>query len=160
MATGSLLLIQAVLKYFAYEIVTTITVRQEIPARMPTIIMCNSNGLLTNTGAGFASKVYPAYNITKQKNYMQFQVNFFARQLNNKGNILTPRTIVISAAKNPKLSDSFRQSLGLTMKDMLISCEFNSIECTAADFSWFFDAYYGSCYTFNLSGLGNVKKVN
>jgi hypothetical protein len=38
------------------------------------------------------------------------------------------------------------------MSDMLFSCGFNWQTCTANDFSYFFDTFYGNCFTFN-SGM-------
>ena len=52
------ILVNAVLNYLAYEIVTSIIVKSEKPALMPTVILCNSNGLSTNAGIFWASKVY------------------------------------------------------------------------------------------------------
>ena len=153
----SFILITTFLNYLDYEIVTTITVKSEIPSKMPTVILCNSNGLSSNVGINFASKVFASYGITKSNNYLHYQKNEFARQLNNKGNILTTRTMVMTAARNPQLTDAFRQSLGLSIKDMLISCTFNSIECKADDFTWIYDTYYGNCYKFN--GVSNYSDL-
>ena len=59
----SFILLKTILNYLAYSIVTTITVRQEMPAKMPTIILCNSNGLLTKQGIFWAKTVFANYNI-------------------------------------------------------------------------------------------------
>ena len=82
-------LINAVLKYLSYEIVTTITVRNEIPAKMPTVMICNSNGLMTNMAIFWASYVYSLYNIPKVNNYLNFSYKQiqFPRMINNKANI-------------------------------------------------------------------------
>ena len=143
--------IQSILDYFKYEVVTTITVRQEMPAKMPAVIVCNSNGLMTPTAVYFASQVYNVYGVNNSNEYLHFYIGqiAFPRILNNKGNVLLPRTMVMSAARNPLLDDAFRQSLGLTIQDMLFSCTFNSAECTAQNFNWQFDTYYGNCYKFS-----------
>jgi hypothetical protein len=41
---------------------------------------------------------------------------------------------------------------------MLISCTFNSIECSASDFSWYFDTYFGNCFTFNGTGRNQISQ--
>ncbi len=154
----SFAMIRAVFDYLAYEIVTSITVRTEIPAKMPTIIICNANGLNTATGSFFASQVYSLYGIVVNNNYLNFQINEFPNQINNKGNILTTRTMVMSAARDPQLTDDFRKSLGLSIKDMLVSCTFNSIECSDDNFIWLYDTYYGNCYTFNATGNDQISQ--
>ena len=155
----SYLVIKSFLDYYSYDIVTSISVRTEIPAKMPTVILCNTNGLTTPTSIYWASYVYSLYGITKSNYYLNFQASDFKHQINNKGNILTPRTMVMTAARNSKLTDSFRQSLGLSMKDMLISCTLNSVECTADNFVWLFDTYYGNCFQFNASGLDQISQA-
>ena len=146
-------LIHAILDYFAYEIVTTITVRNEMPAQMPTVILCDSNSLMTLHGVCFASSIYKAYNISISNNYLNYRYyqSSYPRMINNKGNILLPRTMAMSASRDPSLSDAIRQSLGLSFTDMLISCSFNSVECTANDFLWQYDTYFGNCFKFNGS---------
>ena len=39
--------------------------------------------------------------------------------------------------------------LGHSINDILLSCTFNGIECSASDFYWFFDRNLGNCYAFN-----------
>ena len=146
----SFILLKTILNYFAYSIVTTITVRQEMPAKMPTIIVCNSNGLLTKQGISWAKKLFANYNITNVNNYLHLENEQFPRQL-KRSNILSTRTIAMSAARNPTLSDEFRKSLGLTIQDMLVSCTFNSVECTAANFTWIYNTFYGNCFKFSPS---------
>ena len=160
LASCSYVLINALINYFAYEIVTTITVRNEIPSKMPTILICNSNGLMTPTAIYFASQVYALYGVTKVNNYLGFTYNQipYPRILNNKASFLLPRTMAMTAALNPTLSDQFRQMLGLTLQQMLISCTFNSMECTAENFDWTYDSYFGNCFQFNASGHEKISQ--
>ena len=152
-------LTRGVLSYLAYDIVTTITVRSETPAKLPRIIVCNSNALTTDTGIAFATQVFAQYGITVYNNYIHYQNSGApASQLITKGNILVPRTMVLSASRDPLLSDAFRQSLGLTMRDMLLSCTFNDAECTAENFDWLYDSYYGNCFQFNASANGPISQ--
>ena len=78
--------------------------------------------------------------------------------INNKANILLTRTMAMSALQNKQLTDAFRKSLGLTINEMLVSCTFNSIECSASDFSWYFDTYFGNCFTFNSTGRNQISQ--
>ena len=160
MGVCSFILVNACLKYLSYEIVTTITVEKEIPSKMPTIMICNSNGLMTNTAIFWAAYVYSLYGIPVTNNYLNFthDQTQYPRMVNNKGNILLTRTMAMSATRNPQLSDNFRKSLGLTIEEMLISCTFNSIECSANDFYWFYDTYFGNCFMFNATGHNKISQ--
>ena len=57
------------------------------------------------------------------------------------------------------INASFKESLGMTMDDMLISCYFNGVACNSSDFIYFRTHDFGNCYTFN--GLvTDVKQVS
>ncbi len=56
------------------------------------------------------------------------------------------------AAVSNLLNSTKQRYLGYEMSDMLFSCGFNWQTCTANDFSYFFDTFYGNCFTFN-SGI-------
>ena len=122
--------------------------------------MCNSNAYMTNMSIQWASSVYSLYRIPVTKNYINFTYgqNQFPRMINNKANILLTRTMVMSALRDLKIPDNFLKSLGLTIKEMLISCTFNSIECSANDFIWFYDTYYGNCFIFNATDRGRISQ--
>ena len=43
-----------------------------------------------------------------------------------------------------------RKMLDHDLSDILIECWFNGNKCTPSDFSWSYDYFYDTCYTFNL----------
>ncbi len=51
------MLFNSVDEYFNYEIVTTTTVKTEMPAKFPEITICNSNPLMTNEALEYVNKV-------------------------------------------------------------------------------------------------------
>ena len=61
------------IQYFAYEVVTKITVQSEIPAQMPSIVICNSNGLMGDIALNFSKHVLNTYNITESNNYLNYK---------------------------------------------------------------------------------------
>jgi hypothetical protein len=44
----------------------------------------------------------------------------------------------------PLGNDSFRQQLGFSLSDMLISCSYNFQPCYASDFDWMYNGIYGN----------------
>jgi hypothetical protein len=51
------MLIKSINEYFKYEIVTTTTVKTEMPAKFPKITICNSNPLMTDEAIKYVKKV-------------------------------------------------------------------------------------------------------
>lgn len=41
------------------------------------------------------------------------------------------------------------EKIGLTLDDMLISCDFLDASCNLSDFVYSFNSFYGNCYSFN-----------
>jgi hypothetical protein len=54
---------------------------------------------------------------------------------------------IFSVSEKTQLSHSFN--------DILLSCNFNNLPCTVADFVWYFDRNWGNCYAFN-SGFNST----
>ena len=52
---------------------------------------------------------------------------------------------------NSTASQTFLQSIGYSINDLLVSCYFNGLPCNSNDFTWFYDYNYGNCYTFNAN---------
>ena len=67
-------LAKAIMNYLDYEIVISITVRSGFPSKMTTKILCNSNGLTTDTGINWAIYTYPLYGINQTKNYLNLTI--------------------------------------------------------------------------------------
>jgi hypothetical protein len=74
------------------------------------------------------------------------------------------RHIITLSAKNPNMTMKQRKSFGISIEDMLIRCSFNFVTCTPADFDWYFDEMYGSCFKFNAgkksSGHSITDKIS
>ena len=144
------------IQYFAYEVVTKITVQSEIPAQMPSIVICNSNGLMGDTALNFSKYVLNTYNITEYNNYLNYKSSISSTQLNTKSNMLDPKLMVLTKSRDSMYTDEFRKSLGLSIGDMLVSCTFHLVECSADYFVWQYDTYYGNCYRF----IGDATGIN
>jgi hypothetical protein len=80
--------------------------------------------------------------------------NVIFNKLNTRATINTDRN----------MTETERRTVGFELKNMLIQCIFNLKECSEDDFDYYYDPYYGNCYTFNkgISQNGtteNVKKL-
>ena len=59
----------------------------------------------------------------------------------------------IKADKN--LTYEELESIGFTFETMVLSCDYNGVECSREDFTWFHSYEYGNCYTFNAEKNDN-----
>ena len=56
-------------------------------------------------------------------------------------------------------NDTQKKRLGHDIRDILISCKFDGIECNANDITWNFDPYYGNCdYKFHCNFYSDVPR--
>lgn len=140
------MIIQNFVTYLAFETVSKSEKVHLTATDFPAVTLCNINPFLTNESIGFVNeiilknKLLDEENLTVSYYYLTAQeYSFF-------------RFFVGTNALDPTRNDSFRKSLGPDISDMLLSCSFNMIECSADDFTWYFDSLYGNCFTFN-SGI-------
>ncbi|GFS05171.1 amiloride-sensitive sodium channel subunit beta-like [Elysia marginata] len=58
-----------------------------------------------------------------------------------------------------RLNNSFVESSGHLIKNMIASCEFNGYQCSPLNFTFFHNHKYGNCYTFNSYFSDNPKLI-
>jgi hypothetical protein len=94
---------------------------------------------------------YAAYsNYTNCQSACNDENDYCARLFvsNNSKSVLIDKLKRSLANANLTASDRFYNGFNLK-KDMLISCEYNKKQCSADDFTKYWDNQYGICYTFN-----------
>ena len=134
--------------YLSFEFMTNIDIIYEIPTNFPAISFCILNPLKPNLNNS----------ITKYLN--RFLVNLSYLNMPNliqsDDDLAYYYTFMLrSLFISDYFTDKFRQDLGISLSDSLISCRFQLNTCTADDFEWFWDFFYGNCFKFN----GNSSKI-
>ena len=138
----------SLIEYYKFEVAAKVNTYQELPATFPTVTLCNINPfselyaysyLLSKFSkvACFNSKTGDAFTSCMSSNDTNAAYDSFLEQL--KG---------IVANDNLNAYDHYWYGYDLA-SDMMISCTFNGIECTADDFIQYWDNAYGNCYSFN-----------
>ena len=149
------ILTKSLMEYFEYKIVTKTSVKTDFPAIFPMITICNSNPLMTDVAKQFVQEVLTEHPRDSDLDL----ISFYTLNLSNSHiSMVMTRLSVMAKTQNKSLSDDFRKSLGLSLKDMLISCIFGFNSCSADDFEWYYDGQNGNCFKFNYDKK-NVKKV-
>jgi hypothetical protein len=49
----------------------------------------------------------------------------------------------------PDVTDDMRKSMGSPFNEFVLTCEFNQNQCNESSWTWYFDGYFGSCWSFN-----------
>lgn len=133
----------SIMSYFDYETVSKTEKVHLTLTEFPAVTICNTNTFLTNESLDFINNILieakvmdPNNQIESFKYFSGFTYAFY-------------KYFSATNALNPAFNDSFRRSLSPDITDMLFSCTFNLGECLANEFTWFFDNYFGNCFTFN-----------
>ena len=133
---------KSVNSYLSREIVTFTDTYSESPTEFPSVSICNLNPFVTD------------YAIDKLK---QFKSQFFLTR--NQSKDTNTKTELYAYSMNEQTRDANRKKYSYPLKDILIECIFDSKNCTADDFHWYYDTFYGNCFTFNNGIKSNGTKT-
>ena len=136
----------SIMSFFDYETVSKTEKVHLTLTEFPAVTICNTNTFLTNESLDFINNILVKAKVMDINNQEESFKHF------SGFNYAFLRYFTATNALNPAFNDSFRKSLGPDITDILYSCSFNLKDCSANDFSWYFDTYFGNCFTFN-SGL-------
>lgn len=129
----------SILDYMSYDTVSKTENVLEIPATFPTISFCNMNPFVTNSSIDFVKNLFIKNGvIDPASNTSENFFDYFTSDL-----LVVYKYFAVLNALSPNLTDTERMSLGYRLEDIMISCTFDLIKCTANDFEWYFDSYYG-----------------
>ena len=143
---ASFFIIGSILSYLNYEVVTTSRIIYETPALFPKITICNRNRFQTQYALDFLKQ------ISKE---IRNNVDFFVQEemsswsSREKKKLMDDINEMASGKIRNFFNDTQKKMLGHDISDILITCKFDYKDCSAKDFSWLFDPYYGNCFEFN-----------
>lgn len=141
----SLFITQTIINYFQYPAQTSVSIVADRTQSFPAVTFCNGqfsrwdtlfNDFSSNIVAKGFANITPTSILTPE--YFLLLFNFLVDQVNN----------------NQSINQFF---FGIDI--MLMSCNYNGIQCSRNDFITFVSPTHGSCYTFNAQRLSDNKKV-
>jgi hypothetical protein len=139
------MLIKSINDYFKYEIVTTTTVKTEMPSLFPEITICNSNPLMTDEAIKYVNTILDEWN---RKDFFELYSTFNENMDFTSMNLYISKLAILAKSLDKNRTNEFRKSLGFSIDDMLISCVFSLLHCSPSDFEWYFDSIHGNCFIF------------
>jgi hypothetical protein len=136
----------SIMGYLEYDTVTKAEQVYILSTDYPAVSFSNLNPFMTTNGTQFAQQLLIDNQMVDPLSPSSSFNNLFSNML------VYYRYFVTTNALGPNYTNQFRQSLGLSINDMLLNCKYNMGPCSADDFVTYFDIFYGNCFTFN-SGM-------
>ena len=124
--------------YLQWETVVKTEYILEIPTKFPSISFCNINPYSEYSSAFIQGLMLESN--TTQSNFLDVHFSYA---------ILEFRYIIGLNILSDHIPSFAKPTFGLQLSDMLLDCNYNLEPCTADDFTWYYDPFYGNCYTFN-----------
>ena len=126
--------------YLQFNTVVDIAYNSEIPIALPAITICNLNQFQSNSSFEFAKQ----------------------QQLSDTEDFWKSSYLIDSMLE---LNETYRDSFSYSLKETLLSCHSNSLNCTSADFKTFFVPFNGKCFSFSydrehLKLNSRIGKIN
>ena len=144
----SFLIITGVMSYLEYDVISKVSIFNEVTSPFPTISICNIYPYVNGNSSNFVR------NTLIEQNFSQF-LNYSDNGLSLEPNKFL--TNYLSLINGVKVSNEEKKSYSLTLDEMLISCLYASTACNASDFEWYYDTLYGNCYMFNKGSNSSIK---
>ncbi|CAF0813363.1 unnamed protein product [Brachionus calyciflorus] len=136
------------ISFFNYETNSQITFYRVSSIEFPTVSFCNKKTTRINNqtslsmayalkGLKYRSFAYPNFNRTSLEavKEIEFYIAYGIDQL--------------------KFTAEQKNSVSMSLDEMLINCRFNDITCSKEDFNYFFLPAYGNCYSFSSKKIIN-----
>ena len=141
---------KSIKKYSQHDTVTSMKIIEEIPTNFPAISLCSLNTLNKVSSKNYIE------NVLFKNNRTVIDSNVYGDNIFDYFDDLTQ--ILTSSISQYSQNQELRRLLGFELSDMLITCNFNWLNCSSNDFKYFFHPIYGNCFTFNSEEIG-VRRV-
>lgn len=142
-------------EYLQYDVTTKIRVIEQNSLVFPTVSICNLNPFVTDTAHEFVidhlrSKYGPELDslhdvIRKNEPYNQ--------QFDTDIRLMKYRIA------EPSFGANLRESFGLSDREFLYGCHFNTKKCDYEQLEHYYDPYYGNCFKFNSGIARNGSQI-
>ena len=140
------MIVRAIASYLQFKVVSNIRQVPQQNITFPSIQICNPNFLATREASAYLNEYYlknEGVNITNLDEYFDYlNITMFS-----SFNWPFSQTFL------PNFNMTTRRSLGYSLEDMLLVCEFDSKPCNLSWFEWYYHPNFGNCYRFNTGYL-------
>ena len=138
-------IIKTINSYFNWEYLTKIEDFRENPTEFPAITVCNLNKYGNEFAKNVSNIFYPSlqYN-SKFKTISELFLSLKYSDINFQNSI----------------DDENIKNMKLPLEDFVIHCMIGFQTCNVNNFEWFYDKFYGNCFTFNNGRNSNGENYS
>ena len=154
------LVITSLTEYLRYDVTVRVDTFQELPATFPAISICNVNPFNEQYAYPYIVEKLPKASCFNFTNGDEFSRCMNSTDTNAAFDQFIEQMKRVIANDDTLNASSYYYYGYALDSDMLISCTFNGIECTADDFIRYWDNNYGNCYTFNHGKTSSYQKTS
>jgi hypothetical protein len=133
-------MIKSTLSYLSFDVVTQINIIRVPSVEFPTVTICNKSPFKTYG---------PDFFLSSQFQEIENSSSFYFQAYDISTTLFLLQYLSKALLYNESISDEQRVKLGFTLEEMMISCRYNNILCSSADFEFFYTYQFGNCYRFN-----------
>ncbi|UJR27016.1 hypothetical protein I4U23_008321 [Adineta vaga] len=139
------LIVQAIRAYLQYPTQTSVSFVVEWPQSFPAVTVCNYSPLRYDRFVEPFLNYTNTFNLINTSNATEFTKEH-ARYIH--------QYLLYKLNRNESLMEFF-----YPLETMMLSCTYNIMPCTVADFTWFISSSFGLCYTFNARLKPSLNKT-
>jgi hypothetical protein len=151
----SFLVIQLIESYLNFGVSTTSRTLYETPARFPKVTICNVNPFTARHAVEFLKQINQDITLA---------IDIFDESSLSHSNFTNKMSLLANVYyraifKMNSLNETEKRKLSHPLEDLIQNCYFNAQPCSASDFAWYFDPFYGNCWMFNSGRNAEGKKI-
>ena len=135
------LIIQSLIEYFEYSVITNSRMINEKPIIFPKVTFCNHDAFSSLYALKLLYSYIPGAPVTTDLSLIKATVDAFI--------LSTPNFYLEAQKKIIKMNSTERYNLGQTFTEFIYHPKFNNELIVDKDFEYKFDLKLGNCYSFN-----------
>ena len=149
-ATCCYLITSNILNFLKWEVVTKIEVVTEIPSIFPSISICSSNPIQTNSSLEFIEQVLNKSQLKNNPLFESYSIDYQFKLMFSK---------YLSMSNVLNLSNDEQKKFGMKINESIISCYYGINPCNLSlDFEYYYDNIHSNCIKFNSGKKTELKK--
>ena len=146
----SSLIISSSMDYFKYETTSKIDIRHTMFITMPSITVCLTNYLQTQSGKGYMYDYLNQINNRSGTNKTRIRELYKLEQNLDNYNYLKNEILSIKQFINQESGmQILKKSFGFNKSQIFLECNFADVSCNLTNLVWYFDYNFGNCFRFN-----------
>jgi hypothetical protein len=143
-------MIKSTLSYLSFDVVTQINIIRAPAVEFPMVTVCNKSPFKTYG---------PNFFLYDQFKEIDNSASYYFQYYDISTTLFLLQYLSKALLYNESITDEKRAKLGFNLEEMMITCRYNNIYCSTADFEYFYTYQFGNCYRFNSGKNSTNDKV-